>query len=208
MKRGFTQFSLMLVASITLFSCSVEKRYHSSGWNISLRKGGSDVAVAPVKKQKTTVAKKVDRVKADAEVFNEETEISRQNPGIIGTMNLKASENNSDLIQLNDEKKPTNNENKFSVKKEFSAGVNRIIKHVADDKKTNAMALTGFITGVVGLIIFGIILGIVAVVFSSIGLSKINKNPEKFSGKGFGIAGLVLGIIDILAAILLLALLI
>ena len=208
MKRGFTQISLMLVAGITLFSCSVEKRYHSSGWNISLRKGGSDVAVAPVKKQKTTVEKKVDRVKADAEVFNEETEISLQNTGIIATMNVKAAENNSDLIQLNDEKKPTNNNNKFSVKKEFSAGVNRIIKHVADDKKTNAMALTGFITGVVGLIIFGIILGIVAVVFSCIGLSKINKNPEKFSGKGFGIAGLVLGIIDILAAILLLALLI
>lgn len=68
MKRGFTQFSLMLVASITLFSCSVEKRYHSSGWNISLRKGGSDVAVAPVKKQKTTVAKKNDVAKEDASV--------------------------------------------------------------------------------------------------------------------------------------------
>jgi hypothetical protein len=68
MKRGFTQFSLMLVASITLFSCSVEKRYHSSGWNISLRKGGSDVAVAPVKKQKTTVAKKNEVAKEDAAV--------------------------------------------------------------------------------------------------------------------------------------------
>jgi hypothetical protein len=68
MKRGFTQFSLMLVASITLFSCSVEKRYHSSGWNISLRKGGSDVAVAPVKKQKITVAKKNEVAKEDAAV--------------------------------------------------------------------------------------------------------------------------------------------
>lgn len=68
MKRGFTQISLMLVAGITLFSCSVEKRYHSSGWNISLRKGGSDVAVAPVKKQKSTVAKKNDVAKEDASV--------------------------------------------------------------------------------------------------------------------------------------------
>ena len=42
MKSIFTKITLVLLAGTTLFSCSVEKRYHSGGWNIGLRKGGTN----------------------------------------------------------------------------------------------------------------------------------------------------------------------
>jgi hypothetical protein len=40
--------------------------------------------------------------------------------------------------------------------------------------------------------------GTLAIVFSGIGLSQIKKDPSRFSGKGLAIAGLVIGIVDII----------
>ncbi len=68
------------------------------------------------------------------------------------------------------------------------------------------LGLAGFVSGIVGLLIFGIPLGTVAIVFGAISLAKIKKNPKKFSGRGFAIASLTLGIINVVAVILLLAL--
>lgn len=71
--------------------------------------------------------------------------------------------------------------------------------------KLHWAALTGFIVSMVGLLIAPILLGITGIVFSSIGLSKIKK--ENFKGKGFAIAGLIIGIVDVVLIFLILALL-
>jgi hypothetical protein len=71
-------------------------------------------------------------------------------------------------------------------------------------QKTEGLGLAGFISGLVGLFIASIPLGIIAVVFGSISLSKIKKNPQRYKGRGFAIAAIVLGLVDVVAMILLL----
>ena len=62
---------------------------------------------------------------------------------------------------------------------------------------TNGMAIAGFVLGLISLFIniLGII-SILAIVFSSIGLSKVSKTKQK--GKVFSIIGLISGIIALL----------
>jgi len=56
---------------------------------------------------------------------------------------------------------------------------------------------TGLVCGICSLILFGIPLGILAIVFGAIAMNKEQR---------FGVAGVVLGIVGMLAAILMLAL--
>lgn len=67
-------------------------------------------------------------------------------------------------------------------------------------RKQNAMALASFILALVGLIVAGLPCGIVAVILGIIGLVKFDATKEK--GKGFAIAGLVVGVIDVIAVVL------
>ncbi len=75
-------------------------------------------------------------------------------------------------------------------------------KNNGDEPEINGMALAGFICGIVGLLLalimgWSFLLGILGVIFSAIGLGQIRKNPTKWKGKGFAIAGLIAGILAI-----------
>jgi hypothetical protein len=68
------------------------------------------------------------------------------------------------------------------------------------------MATTGGILGIVGFVVgwipllgifFGIVLGILAIVFGSIGISRAGKLPGA-TGRGMAITGLVLGILIVI----------
>ena len=65
--------------------------------------------------------------------------------------------------------------------------------------KVQGLGLTSMIIGIIGGLfpnLFVLIISsLLAIIFSSIAMAKIKKNPEKFKGKGFAITGLVLGII-------------
>ncbi|MCI9245737.1 MAG: DUF4190 domain-containing protein [Clostridia bacterium] len=67
-------------------------------------------------------------------------------------------------------------------------------------RKQNSMALASFIIALVGLIVAGLPCGIVAIILGIVGLVKFDATKEK--GKGFAIAGLVVGVIDVIAVIL------
>jgi len=71
--------------------------------------------------------------------------------------------------------------------------------------KTEGLGIAGFISGLVGLFIAGIPLGAIGVVFGGISLSKIKKQPQRFKGKGFAIASIIIGIIAVVGAIIVLA---
>lgn len=58
------------------------------------------------------------------------------------------------------------------------------------------LALAGFICSLVGVFLFGLILGIVGLVLSSVALSGM-KRVGNHNGKGFATAGLVIGIVDV-----------
>ena len=64
-------------------------------------------------------------------------------------------------------------------------------------KKTNSLAVAGFVTGIVSLFInFCGLVGLVATVLSAVGLSQIKSSKEE--GKGMAITGLILGIIGVI----------
>ena len=65
-----------------------------------------------------------------------------------------------------------------------------------EPKETNENAILG--------LIFAVVFPPLGIVFSLIALSQINKNPEKYKGKGLATAGLVLGIAYIILTIILL----
>ena len=68
------------------------------------------------------------------------------------------------------------------------------------NKKQSSMGLVSFIFSLIGLIIAAIPCGIVALITGIIGIAKFNPSTDK--GKGFAIAGVVIGAIDIVAGII------
>ena len=69
--------------------------------------------------------------------------------------------------------------------------------HVA---KTNSYAQAGMIFGILSVICCccGFPFGILGLVFSLIGLSQINANPELYEGRAMAVAGLILSIASLL----------
>jgi uncharacterized protein DUF4190 len=74
-------------------------------------------------------------------------------------------------------------------------------------QRSEALALASMITGIVGLLLigcFGPFPGIVALVLGLVALSQIKKSPEKYGGKGFATAGVVIGAVSVAFYVLLL----
>lgn len=71
-------------------------------------------------------------------------------------------------------------------------------------KTVEPFALVSFLLGLASFIslpfinVLAIVLFILVIVFASISLSKLNAQPDKYKGKGFAIAGLILGILGFL----------
>jgi len=80
----------------------------------------------------------------------------------------------------------------------------------ADGPKTNSLAVTGMIMGILaitcGICCHGLPFNLLGIIFSAIGLSQIKQDPAGQKGRGMAIAGLVLSIISIALAVLLIVL--
>ena len=70
--------------------------------------------------------------------------------------------------------------------------------------RTNPMAITGLIMGIIALpsmlccfTLYGLPFDVLGIIFSSIALAQIKKNPEVEQGKGLAITGLVLSILSL-----------
>ena len=73
--------------------------------------------------------------------------------------------------------------------------------------RTNAMAITGLIMGIVAVTVgccccYGMPFNLLGIVFSAIGLSQIKSDPQHQQGKGIAIAGIVLSLLSIILAII------
>ena len=82
--------------------------------------------------------------------------------------------------------------------------------------RTNPMAITGMIMGIIALltvfcclpVLFGLpglLFSVLGIIFSSIALAQIKKNPEYEHGKGLAITGLVLFILSLALFIVMIA---
>jgi hypothetical protein len=68
-------------------------------------------------------------------------------------------------------------------------------------QKSQGLALASMITGILGFFMFGCfgpLPGIVALVLGLVALSQIKKTPEKFGGKPYATAGVIIGAINAL----------
>ncbi len=79
--------------------------------------------------------------------------------------------------------------------------------------KTNAMAITGFILGMLSVLgswmvccCYGFPLNLLGLIFSLVGYSQIKADPQNQRGKGIAIAGVVLSVLSIVLAALVWAL--
>ncbi len=79
---------------------------------------------------------------------------------------------------------------------------NEVIKENSTnvEKNLNICALLSFIFSLVGLFVFGVPLGIAAIILGIIGIVKFDNEKQKF--KWMAIVGLVLGAVDIIAILL------
>lgn len=66
--------------------------------------------------------------------------------------------------------------------------------------KTSGIAIGGFVCSLVGLLVAGVILGIVAISLGAAALNHIKTFPGE-KGKGLAIAAIVIGVFDIIGAI-------
>lgn len=70
----------------------------------------------------------------------------------------------------------------------------------AAPRKTNGFAIASFVCSMVGIVVFGIIMGILAICFGAAGLNRIKVFPQE-GGKGLAIAGIIVGIIEVIIMI-------
>ena len=61
--------------------------------------------------------------------------------------------------------------------------------------------MAGFISGLVGFFIFGVVLGPLAVVLGAVAFFQIRKSDGSQGGKGFAIAAIVVGALAFLGAL-------
>jgi len=71
--------------------------------------------------------------------------------------------------------------------------------------RTDGFAIAGFVCSLVSLFILGIPLGILGVIFSAVGMGRVNNSEGKLKGRGMAIAGLVIGIVGLAVVLIFLS---
>jgi hypothetical protein len=75
----------------------------------------------------------------------------------------------------------------------------------APSPTTNSMAVAGLVFGLLGLtggfLCCGPLFSILGIVFSSVGLSQIKRNPSQETGRGIAMTGLLLSILGLVATL-------
>jgi hypothetical protein len=100
---------------------------------------------------------------------------------------------------------------KAKSKKEIKKAFRKARKELKKEDDTDANAIITLIFGILSIltfwtVIFGIIFGLIAIIFGGISLSNLKKNGK--SGKSIATVGLVLGIVSLLLSVLLVYLII
>jgi hypothetical protein len=72
----------------------------------------------------------------------------------------------------------------------------------SESRTGNGLAIAALVCGVVGIFLFNIILGPLAIIFGGVGLSRANRGAPY---RGMSIAGIALGIVDLVLFVALLA---
>jgi hypothetical protein len=190
-------FSGILAAAIVFAGCSSQPKYTAfgGGWGMEKNKSFQNA------QKSTSITSTQKSTNYDEIVVLEENKIT---PSAEATSNKESKTNNIKnhatvknlvLAKSDDEhkisiKKPSTwkASNLFSKKKKVNSG---------GGSDTAGWGIAAFACSFVGLFVLGILFGILGIVFGAIGINK--------SLKGLAIAGLILGVVDVIAFFILLA---
>lgn len=199
---------IALITVLVVTSCTIEKRAYNKGFNIqrsanfkrtSEHEHQDTISKRSEKNSKGQINESVTNVLETPLIAEQSVQTNGTLPTSIERNEIQPKQQSLFVQEL---KQATHEA------KQYFFPINK--KEDAEEpvkKKVDFYSLLGFITGVLGIALFGFLLGVIAVLYGILGIRRINRQPEKLRGKGLAIAAIVLGVVDILVWIVLLALL-
>jgi len=211
-----TSILLIAITSIAFMSsCTMEKRLYMPGYNVEWNKSGNS-------EEKVNIASNVSS--ASQEQTTDNNSLSTGNTdNILTEENLTASIDNSDvLITKNSKFQKSLITNTFKSVKQIlktngvpivkSSGYTEISNAIpaGESGGANGFAIASLVLGIlgivlifapsIGLVIMSLFASILAIIFGAIGLGKSKGDSHdegSHGGKGFAIAGLILGLLGL-----------
>ena len=210
-KTSILLIAITIIAFIN--SCTMEKRLYLPGYNV-------ERVNSNIPRKKVNIAGNLSSVSQEQTTDNNSLSTGNTD-NILTEENLTASIDNSDIIISNNSKiqksftkgilnsnKQKSKINKFSLIKSYKNSEITNAKPAGEGEGTNGLAIASLIFGIAGIVLLfvpeiavvvaALIASILAIIFGFIGLGKSK-------GKGFAIAGLVLGFIGIAIWLLVIA---
>jgi len=72
---------------------------------------------------------------------------------------------------------------------------------MARERKRSGLAVASLVCSLVGVLLFGVVLGLLGIIFGGVAISKVKQNPQAYAGKGMAVAGLIIGIVDMVLGV-------
>jgi hypothetical protein len=210
MKSSQIQILILLALASILTSCSMDKRIYSLGYHTQWNTGKKhSIANTPNSPSVQTSISYIPEANEIIQNTLEDNEVSINK-------NQMATNDNKTIILSNEVKnyflgKPSAYRNKESPISQLNSPAK--IASIKDSKNLSVIAIAGFVCSIIGVaLIFNLSLSsailflILGIVLSLIGLieTNININNRNKRGKGFAIAGLIIGMLPFLILFLLL----
>lgn len=200
MRSPLPFFFIALSVAFSLSSCSVVRRIHTPGYHIEWSSSKHSNRPAAAKPETATT-------KSIAPQPHETTTVSDEQTSLSASLDNSSYIIPAQLPHLKTKKEPAaDNErvgNVTTALRQTARETKKILKKqsATGEGGYSGMAIAGFVCSVVGLILFVLwgwpfLLGTLGVIFSAIGLSGTRNDGQR--GKGLAIAGLIVGILDIL----------
>lgn len=222
MKSISTLIVSALVLSITLFSCSMEKRLYNKGYSVEWNRGlkgdskNKEVLSLEISKEESDLA----TVESDIELKPEPVltlETNEEPP--CDSIKLKNGEVKLGVVKEIgaygitygncDDPKSLNIIERSSVESiRYSNGKSQLVEPVTqlkpagqESRKQEGFGVAGFVLSLVSILIATIPLSIAAMILGIISIGRIASYPSKFKGAAFGIIALILGLVLFIAAL-------
>ena len=203
-------FSLVgLSLLFMLASCTMDKRVYTSGYHVEWKKDRQESARhEAVNNYTTSSLEKVEvNLPEKSTEMSDRVDSSVTTSGSNNTSTQKAQHNSSNKISVVSSISKDQTDQNTKVMVGQAKGNAR--RH-GDGPKMNPFALIGFILFMLSLlpIVVSILFWPVGLIFSIIGLVQINRNPDRWRGKGLAKAVIIIAIIELLLALLIIALIV
>tara|TARA_B100000035_G_scaffold86517_1_gene72682 strand:- start:738 stop:1334 length:597 start_codon:yes stop_codon:yes gene_type:complete len=189
---------IFIFSILLLGSCSSEKVFSerlTHNWNINYLENHETLSSKFIINEQETEQiiddKGIEAIKVNDDVYASHKNLSiKKNFSVINSIEKKEIKQQLEKLKI-----------KSNLKYHFKQSIEEEVK----EPELHWAALTGMICGILGLLVAGFILGTLGIIFGGIGLNKINKNPDKYKGKGMAVTGIVTGIVGIIVLVFLFA---